>query len=146
MSALSSENPAGLPSRRQQTSPSTSSSHPFSPSFPFLQAAAGAWSLASTNHQILFHLPISNLPLRQQSLCQGLPRPWMLLETPFKEKIKGGELLKPKGAGEKGGHNGHFTPACPPSRGEDPKGKHLLGLQQATKRPPRSRLVHQGRR
>lgn len=39
--------------------------------------------LSSLHKSDPFHLPTSNLPPKQTP-CQGLPRPWMLLETPFK--------------------------------------------------------------
>ena len=80
--------------------------------FPFPPIPASSWwvwSLTSTNHPTLSHLPISNLPLRQQLLCQGLPRLWLLLETPFKKQNR--RAVTTKGGGGKGGHTGHFTPA-----------------------------------
>lgn len=96
------------------------------------------WSPASRNHQILSHLPISNLPLRQQLLCQGLPRLWLLLENPFKKKKKEESCYNQRGRGRREGtqDTSHLPcSACPPSTGGDSKGKHLPSSHQAIKQP-----------
>lgn len=112
--------------------------------FPFLPIPAGSrwfWSLASMNQQILSHLPISNLPLRQHLLCQGLPRLWLLLETPFKRKKRRAVITKVGGwegkAHRRTLHAYLALPVLLPQE-KDPKRKHLPSSHQAIKQPLKS--------
>lgn len=99
------------PPLMQQTSLSTSSSHPFSPSFPFLQAAAG---LVAGLRESPDPLPPSHLQPASQTTA-ALPGTSQALDAsgnPLqRKKIKGGELLKTKG-GRGGGRAQRILHTC----------------------------------
>lgn len=133
------------PPLMQQTSLSTSSSHPFSPSFPFLQAVAG---LVAGLRESPDPLPPSHLQPASQTTA-ALPGTSQALDAsgnPLqRKKIKGGELLKTKG-GRGGGRAQRTLHTCLSSyQREGSKGKASPGLAAGNKAAPQEQICAPGK-